>query len=225
VSRRNQLVIAFLVLGFVGSVPLIIGAAWKEIQLGTGGTVTTAIVTAKEVNTAARNPDFCVLLFSFVEPRTGRVIRSSDGRNCGDWPAYDQIKVGDPIAVRYLPDNPDANRLEARPFRFEDIGLVALWCAVAVAVAVYGVRRLRHRGGAGTQRVALRSSGEPPDPLLPTAIELIAGRDRVTVRDLQDGLNVAYGPAQRVFDELGSLGYLGPFDGTDSREVRHSSGH
>jgi hypothetical protein len=136
----RQLALGLFALGIVGATPIVLRAAWNELRLETGGVRVVAVVTGKEIDTAARNPDFCVVMYSFVDPRSGRTVRSNDGQDCAGWPAYDRIRVGDPIAITFLADDPSVNGLAGRPL---DLGLpvvLAMSVIADVVVIAWSVR-------------------------------------------------------------------------------------
>jgi S-DNA-T family DNA segregation ATPase FtsK/SpoIIIE len=60
---------------------------------------------------------------------------------------------------------------------------------------------------------------EEPDRLLPDAIEVIREYERASASLLQRRLKVGYARAASMIDQLEALGYVGPFDGSNAREV------
>ena len=66
-------------------------------------------------------------------------------------------------------------------------------------------------------------AGEPPvdaeDPDVIEAIKIVRMENKATVQLLQRRLNVGYAKAARVLDVLEALGVVGPFNGSDPREV------
>jgi S-DNA-T family DNA segregation ATPase FtsK/SpoIIIE len=70
---------------------------------------------------------------------------------------------------------------------------------------------------------------EPPDDdadrLLPDAIDVIREYDRASASLLQRRLRIGYARAARIIDQLEARGYVGPFDGSNARQVlRRESG-
>jgi S-DNA-T family DNA segregation ATPase FtsK/SpoIIIE len=70
---------------------------------------------------------------------------------------------------------------------------------------------------------------EPPDDdadrLLPDAIEVVREYDRASASLLQRRLRIGYARAARIIDQLEARGYVGPFDGSNARQVlRRESG-
>ncbi len=60
---------------------------------------------------------------------------------------------------------------------------------------------------------------EEADRLLPDAVAVIREYDRASASLLQRRLNIGYARAARLIDQLEARGYLGPFDGSNAREV------
>ena len=60
---------------------------------------------------------------------------------------------------------------------------------------------------------------EEADRLLPDAIDVIREYDRASASLLQRRLKVGYARAARMIDQLEARGYIGPFDGSNARQV------
>ncbi|MEK6721422.1 MAG: DNA translocase FtsK 4TM domain-containing protein [Chloroflexota bacterium] len=60
---------------------------------------------------------------------------------------------------------------------------------------------------------------EDADRLLPDAVEVIREYDRASASLLQRRLKVGYARAARMIDQLEARGYIGPFDGSNARQV------
>jgi S-DNA-T family DNA segregation ATPase FtsK/SpoIIIE len=67
-------------------------------------------------------------------------------------------------------------------------------------------------------------SDEDADRLLPDAIEVIREYDRASASLLQRRLKVGYARAARIIDQLEARGYIGPFDGSNARQVLRRDG-
>ncbi|HSG85988.1 MAG TPA: DNA translocase FtsK 4TM domain-containing protein [Candidatus Limnocylindrales bacterium] len=57
------------------------------------------------------------------------------------------------------------------------------------------------------------------DRLLPDAVEVIREYDRASASLLQRRLRIGYARAARIIDQLEARGYVGPFDGSNARQV------
>ena len=79
---------------------------------------------------------------------------------------------------------------------------------------------LAHRG---TTRRASGSvddlADEDADRLLPDAVDVIREYDRASASLLQRRLKIGYARAARIIDQLEARGYVGPFDGSNARQV------
>jgi DNA segregation ATPase FtsK/SpoIIIE-like protein len=62
---------------------------------------------------------------------------------------------------------------------------------------------------------------EEADRLLLDAVGVIEEYDRASASLLQRRLKVGYARAARIIDQLEARGYIGPFDGSNAREVLH----
>jgi S-DNA-T family DNA segregation ATPase FtsK/SpoIIIE len=60
---------------------------------------------------------------------------------------------------------------------------------------------------------------EDADRLLPDAIEVIREYDRASASLLQRRLRIGYARAARIIDQLEARGHVGPFDGSNARQV------
>jgi S-DNA-T family DNA segregation ATPase FtsK/SpoIIIE len=60
---------------------------------------------------------------------------------------------------------------------------------------------------------------EDADRLLPDAVEVIREYDRASASLLQRRLRIGYARAARIIDQLEARGYVGPFDGSNARQV------
>ena len=60
---------------------------------------------------------------------------------------------------------------------------------------------------------------EEPDDLLPEAIKLVRAENKASASLLQRRLNVGYSRAARLMDALEENGIIGPFNGSEPREV------
>jgi DNA segregation ATPase FtsK/SpoIIIE-like protein len=60
---------------------------------------------------------------------------------------------------------------------------------------------------------------EEADRLLPDAVSVIQEYDRASASLLQRRLKVGYARAARIIDQLEARGYIGPFDGSNARQV------
>jgi S-DNA-T family DNA segregation ATPase FtsK/SpoIIIE len=60
---------------------------------------------------------------------------------------------------------------------------------------------------------------EDADRLLPDAVEVIREYDRASASLLQRRLKIGYARAARIIDQLEARGYIGPFDGSNARQV------
>jgi DNA segregation ATPase FtsK/SpoIIIE-like protein len=60
---------------------------------------------------------------------------------------------------------------------------------------------------------------EDADRLLPDAVSVIQEYDRASASLLQRRLKVGYARAARIIDQLEARGYIGPFDGSNARQV------
>ncbi len=60
---------------------------------------------------------------------------------------------------------------------------------------------------------------EDADRLLPDAISVIREYDRASASLLQRRLKIGYARAARIIDQLEARGYVGPFDGSNARQV------
>ncbi len=70
--------------------------------------------------------------------------------------------------------------------------------------------------GPGTTEII---ADEDADRLLPDAVEVIREYDRASASLLQRRLKVGYARAARMIDQLEARGYIGPFDGSNARQV------
>jgi DNA segregation ATPase FtsK/SpoIIIE, S-DNA-T family len=62
-------------------------------------------------------------------------------------------------------------------------------------------------------------AGEDADRLLPDAVAVIQEYDRASASLLQRRLKIGYARAARIIDQLEARGYIGPFDGSNARQV------
>jgi hypothetical protein len=69
------------------------------------------------------------------------------------------------------------------------------------------------------------AADQSPDPMLADAVPVIEEYDRASASLLQRRLNLNYERACRLVDELEARGYLGPFDGSNARQVLHREPH
>jgi S-DNA-T family DNA segregation ATPase FtsK/SpoIIIE len=60
---------------------------------------------------------------------------------------------------------------------------------------------------------------EEADRLLMDAVRVIQEYDRASASLLQRRLKVGYARAARIIDQLEARGYVGPFDGSNARQV------
>ncbi len=65
---------------------------------------------------------------------------------------------------------------------------------------------------------------EDADRLLPDAVVVIQEYDRASASLLQRRLKVGYARAARIIDQLEARGYIGPFDGSNARQVLRRDG-
>jgi hypothetical protein len=61
--------------------------------------------------------------------------------------------------------------------------------------------------------------GKEADRLLPDAISVLREYDRASASLLQARLKIGYARADRMIDQLETIGYLGPFDGSNTRQI------
>jgi hypothetical protein len=133
---------ALLAVGIVAGTPIVARATWNAVRLESSGVSTTAVVTGKDINTSARSPDFCLLVYTFVDPASGHTVLSSGGKDCQDWPGYDRIAVGDPVAIMYLADDPSVNKLTGVHLDPALPALLAVCVVVDLAVLVWAFWQL-----------------------------------------------------------------------------------
>jgi S-DNA-T family DNA segregation ATPase FtsK/SpoIIIE len=62
------------------------------------------------------------------------------------------------------------------------------------------------------------------DRLLPDAVAVIQEYDRASASLLQRRLKIGYARAARIIDQLEARGYIGPFDGSNARQVLRRDG-
>ena len=67
-------------------------------------------------------------------------------------------------------------------------------------------------------------SDEDADRLLPDAVSVIQEYDRASASLLQRRLRIGYARAARIIDQLQERGYIGPFDGSNARQVLRREG-
>jgi S-DNA-T family DNA segregation ATPase FtsK/SpoIIIE len=60
---------------------------------------------------------------------------------------------------------------------------------------------------------------EDADRLLQDAVGVVQEYDRASASLLQRRLKVGYARAARIIDQLEARGYIGPFDGSNARQV------
>jgi Ftsk gamma domain len=77
-------------------------------------------------------------------------------------------------------------------------------------------------GGPGAGDDANRVDGD--DRLFTDAVGVVQEYDRASASLLQRRLNVGYARAARLIDHLEQRGYIGPFDGSNSRKVNRKKG-
>jgi len=65
---------------------------------------------------------------------------------------------------------------------------------------------------------------EEADRLLPDAVAVIQEYDRASASLLQRRLKIGYARAARIIDQLEARGYIGPFDGSNARQVLRRDG-
>ena len=65
---------------------------------------------------------------------------------------------------------------------------------------------------------------EEADRLLLDAVGVIQEYDRASASLLQRRLKVGYARAARIIDQLEARGYIGPFDGSNARQVLRRDG-
>jgi len=67
-------------------------------------------------------------------------------------------------------------------------------------------------------------SDEEADRLLPDAVSVVQEYDRASASLLQRRLKIGYARAARIIDQLEARGYIGPFDGSNARQVLRREG-
>lgn len=60
---------------------------------------------------------------------------------------------------------------------------------------------------------------EPPEPAIKQAIAIVRAENKATASLLQRRMNVGYAGAARLLDALEEMGIVGPFNGSEPREV------
>jgi S-DNA-T family DNA segregation ATPase FtsK/SpoIIIE len=65
---------------------------------------------------------------------------------------------------------------------------------------------------------------EEADRLLPDAVAVVQEYDRASASLLQRRLRIGYARAARIIDQLEARGYIGPFDGSNARQVLRRDG-
>jgi S-DNA-T family DNA segregation ATPase FtsK/SpoIIIE len=65
---------------------------------------------------------------------------------------------------------------------------------------------------------------EEADKLLLDAVGVVQEYDRASASLLQRRLKIGYARAARIIDQLEARGYIGPFDGSNARQVLRRDG-
>jgi S-DNA-T family DNA segregation ATPase FtsK/SpoIIIE len=142
-----------------------------------------------------------------------------DSRTILDTPgAEDLIGRGDML---YQPaDLPRPMRLQGVFVSDKEIGnIVAHWRAEAEPHYDLDVVATDEEEGGGGPLM-----DEEADRLLPDAVGVVQEYDRASASLLQRRLKIGYARAARIIDQLEARGYIGPFDGSNARQVLRHDG-
>jgi len=110
-----------------------------------------------------------------------------------------------------------------RPIRLQGVfvsdreirAVTAHWRAEAEPHYDLSIVETDEDGGEGAEDLA----DEDADRLLPDAVAVIQEYDRASASLLQRRLKIGYARAARIIDQLEERGYIGPFDGSNARQV------
>jgi Protein of unknown function (DUF3592) len=202
--------VILLVLGGVGAFLIWYGRLWVKVadlkkqvdqQLDQQGVDTDAEIVNNRYAAGGRGPTYYFLSYQYTVKDPDGQAKKFTNEEAVSSADYHRLKLGDPIKVRYLPDNPNVSRLGSgvhAAFNSPMMQLSGNVCVyIGVALAIFGVilavgQTVSDNNRAASATAYMIQLRATPNTAQKTATVQIASAtaqsDRITVNNIRNGL-------------------------------------